>query len=235
MSPSTVLHPHALITTVVSRPFSENTFVAWLPDRDDCLVFDPGFEPEKTWLAIQESGRTPAAILNTHGHSDHIAGNGDLKERLPDCPLMIGINEADKLTDPWRNLSAMFGGSLVSPPADRLLREGETLSLAGFELEIAEIPGHSSGHIVFIWRQGTPGIVFGGDVLFREGIGRTDFPDGSFEQLAAGIHEKLFVLPDDFVVLSGHGESTTIGHERLQNPFVGQRAMRQASPRHRGV
>jgi glyoxylase-like metal-dependent hydrolase (beta-lactamase superfamily II) len=214
--------PHIL--TIVSRPFAQNTYIAWLADRKDCVVFDPGLEPAKILSAIEEHDLTPAAILLTHGHSDHIGGNAALKERWPDCPIVVGADEAEKLTDPAKNLSARFGVPIVSPEADRLVREGDIIDYAGFKLEVREIPGHSSGHVVFIWHDGQPPLVFGGDVLFAGSVGRTDFPDGDFEQLATGIHEKLFTLPDETIVLSGHGPPTTIGHEKRTNPFVGEAA-----------
>ncbi|MBX3413499.1 MAG: MBL fold metallo-hydrolase [Pirellulales bacterium] len=214
--------------TIVSEPFGENTYVAQLAGRDDCLVIDPGLQPELILELLDQEGLTPAAILNTHGHADHIAGNGAMKQRWPDCPLVIGRHEEPKLSDPVLNLSAPFGMAIVSPPADVLLDEGDIYRAAGFELEVFEIPGHSSGHIVFIWRGSEPSYVFGGDVLFREGIGRTDFPDGSFTQLREGIHEKLFPLPDDTLVLPGHGGPTTIGHEKRHNPFVGVDASYEA-------
>jgi hydroxyacylglutathione hydrolase len=207
---------------VVSAPFEENTYIASLEGRDDCLVVDPGLEPDEILRYLDEQHLRPAAILITHGHSDHIAGNGRLKERYPDCPIVIGHGDAPKLTDPALNLSGAFGAHLVSPPADVLLREGDTYRGAGFELEVLETPGHSSGHIVFVWRGGDPIVVFGGDVLFAGSIGRTDFPDGSFEDLAANIHAKLFTLPDDTSVLPGHGPVTTIGQEKKNNPFVGE-------------
>ncbi len=194
--------------------------MAHLEGRSDCLVIDPGFEPDKILAYLDEQKLSPAAILNTHGHSDHIAGNGALKERWPDCPLVIGENEAEKLTDPWQNLSAEFGFEIISPPADVLVMEGEVYSAAGFDLTVREIPGHSSGHVVFIWHDATPKVVFGGDVLFDNGVGRTDFPDGNFETLAKGIREKLYTLPDDTIVLPGHGVGTTTGREKRTNPFV---------------
>jgi len=212
------------LATIVSAPFSENSYIARVEGRYDCLIFDPGFEPEAIFDQIDSEGLMPAAVMITHGHSDHIAGNEALKRRWPDIPLVIGRGDAPKLTDPRLNLSAMYGMNLVSPPADVLLDEGEVYRAAGFELEVLEIPGHSSGHVVYVWRGARPWVVFGGDVLFRGSVGRTDFPDGSFEALAAGIHRKLFTLPDDTVVLTGHGEPTTTGEEKRHNPFVGRPA-----------
>ena len=215
-----MLPPHLNLKVIVSKPFGENSFVAHLAGRNDCLIVDPGFEPEKIIAYLEEQGLTPAAILNTHGHSDHIAGNEAIKGRWPDCPLVIGVHEADKLTDPWRNLSAQFGGELISPTADVLVADGTVYSAAGFDLTVREIPGHSSGHVVFIWHDSKPKVVFGGDILFDNSIGRTDFPDGDFNMLAQGIREKLYTLPDDTIVLPGHGSGTTIGREKRSNPFV---------------
>ncbi len=207
--------------TVVSMPFGENTYIAHLSGRDDCLVFDPGFEPQAIMDYLDTHSLTPAAIVCTHGHSDHIAGNAALKQRWPDCPLVIGRGDADKLSDPHGNLSAMFGLSLESPPADRTIGEGDRFEAAGLALDVYDTPGHSSGHVVLVCRQTEPWRVFGGDVLFRDGIGRTDFPDGDFDTLRRAIHEKLFTLPDETIVLPGHGPETTIGREKRGNAFVG--------------
>ena len=213
--------PQLHVQTIVSAPFEENTFVAHLEGRSDAVVIDPGLEPNQIIACLERDKLTPAAILITHGHSDHIGGNARLKARWPDCPIVIGHGDAPKLTDPELNLSAAFGVRLLSPPADVLLRDGDFYDAAGMRFEVREIPGHSSGHIVFIWKGATPYVVFGGDVLFAGSIGRTDFPDGSFEQLATGIHAKLFTLPDDTIVLPGHGGNTTIGREKRSNPYVG--------------
>lgn len=210
-----------IIRTVVSMPFDENTYLVSLPGETACLVIDPGFDPQAILDLLAEHSLTPAAILCTHGHSDHIAGNAALKERWPTCPLIIGHGDASKLTDPVGNLSAGYGFKLVSPPADQTVREGEQLQLAGLTLTARETPGHSAGHVVFIIQGQNPPIVLGGDVLFAGGIGRTDFPDGSFADLKRSIHEKLFVLPDETIVLPGHGPQTTVGEEKRTNPFVG--------------
>jgi hydroxyacylglutathione hydrolase len=211
------------VLSILSRPFGENSYIAWFQGRSDCVVFDPGFEPDKIIEALRQNNLTPVAQLITHGHSDHIAGIRTLKEEWPECPIVIGEREADKLLDPKKNLSARFGTPITSPPADRLVAEGDQIQYAGFDFEIREIPGHSSGHVVYIWSAGKPQLVFGGDVLFAGSVGRTDFPDGSFEVLAKGIREKLFVLPDETIVLSGHGPPTTVGEEKRSNPFVGER------------
>jgi glyoxylase-like metal-dependent hydrolase (beta-lactamase superfamily II) len=212
------------LSVVVSAPFEENTYIARLADRPDCLVVDPGLEPDEIIAHLERDKLTPVAILITHGHSDHIAGNEELKRRYPDCPIVVSHGDAAKLTDPALNLSAAFGAYLVSPPGEVFVGEGDVYSAAGFDLLVREIPGHSSGHVVFIVQGVEPAIVFGGDVLFAGSIGRTDFPDGSFEQLADGIWKKLFTLSDDTVVLPGHGPTTTVGQEKRNNPFVGMAA-----------
>lgn len=211
------------LACVVSMPFAENTYLAWREGAKECLIIDPGTEPDKVLEAIAELELSPAAILNTHGHADHIAGNAAMKQNWPDAPLVIGAGDEPMLSDAVLNLSEGFGLPVISPPADRVLHEDDIFEAGGFRLLVKEIPGHSPGHIVFI-QEGTPAYVFGGDVLFHRGIGRTDFPGGSFPQLRDGIHAKLFTLADDTIVLPGHNEPTTIGEEQRFNPFVGVRA-----------
>ena len=118
------------------------------------------------------------------------------------------------------NLSRPFGVDIVSPEATRLLDHGEVISVAGCELEVFDTPGHSIGHIVFLWKGASPWVVIGGDVLFQGSIGRTDFPDGDFDQLANSIRTHLYTLPDETIVLPGHGDATTVGVEKRHNPYV---------------
>ena len=207
------------IRTIVSMPFAENTYVAWLPERSDCIVIDPGLEPEKITDFLDGRRLSVAAILNTHGHGDHIGGNARVKEQFPAAPLIIGVNEAHLLTDPNANMSAPFGLPIVSPPADRLVREGEFVDAAGIKLEVLDVPGHSPGHVVYLYRD-SPNVLFGGDVLFRGSIGRYDFPNADGRLLLDGIRRKLLTLPPDTVVYSGHGPVTTIGEEKASNPFI---------------
>jgi hydroxyacylglutathione hydrolase len=210
--------------TVVSRLFAENCYIAHLASSSSCVVVDPGLEVERILEIITEQRLHLAAILLTHGHADHIAGVEPLKRCFLDCPIVIGELDADKLTDAELNLSANYGLGFTAPPADRLLKGGETLEYADLPLEVLNAPGHSRGHVVFVYKGEQPWVVFGGDVLFREGVGRTDFPDGDSAQLVESIQTQLFTLPDDTIVLSGHGPPTTIGHEKEFNPFVGRQA-----------
>ncbi|HYT91079.1 MAG TPA: MBL fold metallo-hydrolase [Gemmataceae bacterium] len=211
------------IHTIVSMPFQENTYLVWRPERTDALVIDPGLEPQPILDLLREQARSVAAILNTHGHLDHIAGNEALKAAFPEAPLVIGAGDAVMLTDPMANLSALIEMPLVSPPADRLLREGDVVEVAGIRLEVLDLPGHSPGHIVFLYRD-EPSLVFGGDVLMRGSVGRTDFPGGNTATLFEGIRSKLFALPPNTVVYPGHGPVTTVGFEKRTNPFVGDSA-----------
>lgn len=213
--------PTLRVQPLLTMPFAENTYIAWLEGSADALVIDPGFGPENIVAFLRERGLTPAAILNTHGHVDHIAGNAGLKAAFPEAPLVIGAGDAIMLTDPARNLSATFGEPVTSPPADRTVREGDRVAYAGIALDVLDIPGHSPGHVVFVYRGESEPVVFGGDVLFHGSIGRTDFPGGDLDLLLDGIRGKLFALPDGTTVHPGHGPATTVGRERRSNPFCG--------------
>lgn len=208
------------LAVIVSDLFSENCFVANLKGQSEAIVVDPGFNYDRILAYLDEKKLSPAALLNTHGHADHIGGNAEIKRKWPDCPLIIGAGDAVKLIDPMENLSRGHGIDILSPAADRVVKEGETVSAAGFQLEVYETPGHSRGHVIFLLRDHTPWIVFGGDVLFQGSIGRFDLPDGDEQQLLESIRSKLYVLPDETIVLPGHGNPTSIGDEKRTNPYV---------------
>lgn len=208
------------VRRVVSPMFDQNAYVVGVEGGDECFVVDPGFNTRDLFAILRETGWRLTAILNTHGHLDHIVGNAVMKDRFQGVPIIIGRGDAPLLSDPELNMSASYGYPMTSPPADRLLDADETLTLAGLHWKVREIPGHSPGHVVFICEDVDPVVVFGGDVLFSGSIGRTDFPGGSLEKLLEGIDEHLYSLPDTTIVYPGHGPATTVGVEKETNPFT---------------
>lgn len=177
--------------------------------KDACLI-DPGGEPDRIKNFLKKKGLNLKFIINTHGHGDHILGNGYF-----DCPVYIHRLEKDFLTDPNKNLSGMFSPFLKTSKAAKLLEDEEKVLLDDLELEIMHTPGHTPGGISIK----LDGVVFTGDTLFAGGVGRTDLAYGNYDTLLKSIREKLFNLSDDTVVYPGHGEESTIGQEKRTNPF----------------
>lgn len=208
------------IIPIVSMPFVENTYIMHRPGSSDAVVIDPGLEPHLITQELARRRLNVVAILNTHGHGDHIAGNADMKKAFPDAPLLIGTGDAVMLTNPMLNMSKPFGMEVTSPEADRLLNEDDEVTFAGITMQVKDVPGHSPGHIVFILHSEEPKVVFGGDTLFAGSVGRTDLPGGSHQQLINGIREKILSLPDDTIVYPGHGEATTVQVEKEENPYL---------------
>ena len=145
-----VSQPNYTIEVIESAPFGQNAFVLWQEGRTDAIVFDPGFDSRSILQLLEGRKLRLAAILDTHGHVDHIAGNAALKQAHPDAPLVIGRNEIAALSDADVNLSGPFGIPITSPPPDRLVDDGEQIEIAGFSFEVREIPGHSPGSVVFV-------------------------------------------------------------------------------------
>ncbi|MGD8786637.1 MAG: MBL fold metallo-hydrolase [Phycisphaerales bacterium] len=185
---------------------------------EDCLVIDPGLGPDRLIEYLQEQELNPVAVVLTHGHIDHIAGVAALRERFPDIKVYVHKLDAEMLTEPYANLSAMAGSAFSVEPAEFSLDEQDVIELAGVKLSVLHTPGHTPGGICLYSEE--EGVVFSDDVLFAESIGRTDFPNGSMEQLLNSVKEKLFILPDETKVYPGHGPVTTIAHEKAHNPFL---------------
>ncbi|MDO4585825.1 MAG: MBL fold metallo-hydrolase [Planctomycetia bacterium] len=204
----------------VLSDFQENAYVVRLKNRNDCVIIDPGLEPQELIEFLKMNRLTPQAILITHGHYDHIGGIFDLTRVWPDLEILISKDEEYKLNDPKGNLSEMFGLPMTAPNADRTLDDNEELFIAGMSFKVMKIPGHSCGHLVYMIETLDGTIVFVGDVIFQGSIGRTDFGDGNHRQLITGIREKLMTLPNKTVLLPGHGARTTVETEKTNNPFI---------------
>jgi hydroxyacylglutathione hydrolase len=201
-------------------PVQENTYVIF-NEKGACAIIDPGcyFEPEYKELTdfIDKNNLVPKCLLNTHCHLDHVFGNKRIAE-LYDLHLQMHPDEK-KLFDYAPVSGEMWGLPFKNYEGPVIyFSEGDRISLDNDELEILLTPGHSPGSVSFYNEEEK--FVISGDVLFKSGIGRTDLPGGDFDTLIASIRNKLFTLPDDVVVYSGHGPETTIGEEKRSNPFL---------------
>jgi glyoxylase-like metal-dependent hydrolase (beta-lactamase superfamily II) len=183
----------------------------------DCLIIDPGLEAGELIEFLDEQKLNPVAVVLTHGHIDHIAGVTILRSRFPEIKIYIHKFDAEMLSEPKINLSAMSGVAFVTDSEDVSLKERDIIDLAGIKLLVLHTPGHTPGGISLYSKEA--GVVFVGDTLFADSIGRTDFPGGSMSQLLNSIREKLFTLPEQTEVYPGHGPATTIAEERTHNPF----------------
>lgn len=208
------------IKPFVFNPFYENTYVVY-SKVGNALIIDPGcyedHEVEEISSFVSLQNLRVQAIINTHCHIDHVLGNEILKQKFS-CPLKIPENEVE-VFNAVAAYAPQWGITGYQPAqVDEFLQGGKKLLLDDIEFELIEVPGHSPGHLVFY--EATRKKVIGGDVLFRESIGRTDLPGGNHDDLLRNIQEKLYVLPEDVTVYPGHGPETTIGHEKANNPFV---------------
>lgn len=196
-------------------PIGTNCYVVWDETTLEAAVIDPGFEDQRISGIINQNKLKVKYILLTHGHFDHLGGVNQIKQ-LTGAKVLIHKNDADCLIDSQRNLSMMTGLSMVLDPADGFLSENETITLGEIVIRVIHTPGHSKGGICLLAEDQ----LFAGDTLFNTSIGRTDFADGDLNELLNGISSKLFILDDATTVLPGHGENTTIGYEKTNNPFL---------------
>lgn len=206
-----------LIESLPVGPFAVNAFIVAGEPGGDAALIDPGDEVDRIEARVRELGVTPRAVLCTHAHLAHVAHSREVAERF-DVDVHLHAEDRFLLAQlPERLL--LFGLPPNSPPEiGREIEHGQRLELGTLEIEVVHTPGHSPGSVCF-WAPAAR-TVFTGDTLFRGAIGRTDVPGGSQEQLLESIRGRLFALGDDAVVHSGHGTATTIGEERVSNPFV---------------
>lgn len=201
-------------------PFAERTVVLADPASRVALVVDPGFAAGEVVAAIRREGLVPTAIVLTHAHLDHAAGAGVLKQAFPGASLLLHPDDLP-LLEGLGEQARVFGLPEPEPVRpDALLADGQVLAVGEFELEVRHCPGHSPGHVVLLWHDLERPLAVVGDVLFANGVGRTDLWGGSWEDLERSIRTVLYTLPDHTRVVPGHGPETTIGEEKASNPFV---------------
>jgi glyoxylase-like metal-dependent hydrolase (beta-lactamase superfamily II) len=195
-------------------PIGANCYLIGCEQTKEGAVIDPGDEGSRIIAKVKELGLNIKSIILTHGHIDHISAVDEVK-KATSAQILIHQEDAKMLVDGNRNLSHMLGTNRGYSPADVLLKEGDVIKVGNLEIKVLHTPGHTQGGICLE----TEGIIISGDTLFEDSIGRSDFPGGSHEVLINSIKTKLLPYPDETKVYPGHGPSTSIGYERVNNPF----------------
>ena len=203
-----------ILKKLVTGSFATNCYIVGSDSDKVGMIIDPGDEARQILDNVKDLGLDIKLIVLTHGHFDHLGALKEVKEATG-AELAVHADDASYLQE--RPLKTTFGFPYPdTPPIDRLLNGGDSMDIGDLNFSVIHTPGHSPGGICLLGQ----GVVFSGDTLFNYGIGRTDFPGGSHDQLLNSIHTQLMVLPDDTAVYPGHGPDTTIGTERQGNPFL---------------
>jgi len=205
-----------IVACVTVGLFEENCYLYACPKTREAVIIDPGDEAERILEAIQQYKLIPKYIINTHGHIDHICAIDEVSVAYP-VPLAIHPADLPMYTDERHGQIYDRSAPLVKRKPDMLLKDGDQITFGTLTLEVLHTPGHSPGSVCLISQ---PYCIFSGDTLFHRSIGRTDIPGGDYAQIEQSIRNKLYTLEDDLAVFPGHGEPTTIGEEKHENPFV---------------
>lgn len=205
-----------IVNNLVLGALGTNCWFLQNPENGSMLIVDPAASPDRIAGQIRKMGGKPEAILLTHGHYDHMLA----AEEVSGCfeiPVYAHEEEQEVLKDAQKNLSALWS-TAYTMEADRTVREGEVLWLAGFEIHVLHTPGHTKGSVCYYFPEQK--VLLSGDTLFCESYGRYDFPTSSGRELAASVKRLLEELPEDVIVCPGHNETTEIGHEKRYNPLA---------------
>ncbi len=209
-----------IIKTLPVGPIMANCFIVGCQETLEAAVIDPGDEADKILQLVTDLDLNVKSIINTHGHFDHVSANKGI-HTATNAPILIHALDAPMLEQISASAANWGLSAEDSPPPDRIINDGDTISFGQITLKVMHTPGHTPGGVSLF----TDDHVFVGDTLFAGSIGRTDFPGGDFATLKSSIQDKLFAMGDDVRVYTGHGPETTIGHEKQHNPFVGVNAV----------
>lgn len=203
------------VERIVVGPLATNCYVVSCPEGGEAIVIDPGGDADRIESYIDRAGARPVLVVLTHGHSDHFAGAAEIARRY-DVSVAMHVDDRDTLARSAADAPMWGLGRPEAPGIRRELRAGDTIRFGSCEGTVLHTPGHTKGGVCIAFE----GAVFAGDTLFARSIGRTDFYGGDFDTILESIRRELFVLPDETVVYTGHGPSTTIGEEKRENPFL---------------
>lgn len=216
------------VETFIQTAFQQNTRIITCPETGEALCIDPGEPSDEVASFIRSNGLDLKAIVATHGHLDHVGGTAFIKREFPDAEVLVHAEEEDLYFSlPQQPIMmgiqphqlAALGMDYEDPPKpDRNPTHGETLEIGKLRFEVRHCPGHTLGHIILVEHERKA--VFTGDCLFNGTIGRTDLPGGNHHRLIDSIQKQVMSLEDDFTVMCGHGPDTTVGRERVANPFL---------------
>ncbi len=208
---------NVIIRAMTVGPVGTNCYIANVEGRTDCVVVDPGASGDRIAKVLKDDGMSLSAVLLTHGHFDHYEGVPELTAQMGG-KVYILEEEMDLITDPMKNgsMGLMGSGSAIEPECT--VRDGEVLSLAGMDFKVIHTPGHTRGGCCYYLED--EGVLFAGDTIFMESIGRTDLPTGSMKEILQSVREKILSLPDDTKILPGHGPATDVGYEIANNPYA---------------
>ena len=204
------------VIKLVVGPLETNCFLVINEKDKKCIIIDPGFDSDKIIAEIEENSLEPDVILLTHTHFDHIAAVKDLQDKYNIDLYFLEVEE-EHYRQQAENFKFYFNNSMELSRDYKFIKQG-ICKFAGMDFEVITTPGHTIGGVCFYFKECN--CVFAGDTIFYRSIGRTDLPTGNFGQLILSIQTKLFNLPDDTVIYTGHGPQTTIGEEKRGNPFL---------------
>jgi glyoxylase-like metal-dependent hydrolase (beta-lactamase superfamily II) len=207
---------YMLLETLNIGMLSTNCYILASGPRSEAVVIDPAGEVKRIVSRLHKQELECVGVLCTHGHVDHVAGAGPLSDAVG-APVYINEADAGALASPRTKLVGLAGGVLATRPRQvQYLEEGDEVEYGDLSLKVLSTPGHTSGGLSFY----TPGYLFCGDLIFQGSIGRTDLKGGSLQTLLRSVREKVWGLPDDTIILPGHGPQTTLGDEKRSNPFL---------------